>query len=1120
MLDGVGKAKDYAARCVELGMEACAITDHGTMGGVYEFYDEMTKVGVKPILGNEMYCVEDMHQRGLTDDEKKGLTATEVREKNRQRLRAAHLLLLAENDTGLKNLFRLNYLANKEGYYGKPRIDLDLLEQYSEGLIATTTCVISNMAKYLQAKQTDKMTAFFDRMLSIFGKDNYFIELHPHDLEIQREYNVALIELFRKRYEGVRCVLANDTHVVLRQHDKTHDFLWRLQTDGKFDEAGVHTIFLADEGEMRQLWYDHGYGDLIADQYLDEAVESTKLIASRCHAKLDTETLKEPQFVTPEGFKDNNDYIVSQLKNGMQDKVDSGQIPIDEIPRYADALKKELELVSDKGYIDYFLITQDFCQWAYDNSILMSPGRGSASGALLCWLLGITHLNPLKYNLFFERFMNPTRIKEPDIDNDFADKDRERVKEYIASKWGDANIASVAAYARYSVNTLFRDLAKDKKLPFAESNKIAKTISGHISLNKSMATFADIAKDKPEVRNFIDSMPKEESADFVEIIDTLNGNARNQTIAAGGVIISSSPLYDMMPLRKTKDDILVTEWQIDELAKMKFLKIDMLGISTLSIIKDIMDKVGMTIEDLYTMPVDRELLSEDEQVYYDKAYHLLCEGNTYGVFQFSGSNISRVLSQCNPTNIEDIAAVNAIYRPGVIQMGALDSYIARKNGEEEVRNDHHPMFDDILLPTQGIMIYQEQFIQMFNMLGLSFGEGDILRKIGESLDHEKCNAYLQEHLYDHPEKLVLSMEETKQVAGKLIDNAGYLFNKSHAISYSILAYWTSYFKAKYPAEFVEVMSNHNADDHDEIALCLNTARSLLDDPEVTLGSINDFSLEFKVTNDQYFVGLLGVKGLGKSVLGKIKRHTPAGGWLDFNEFLKDNLQYKMCSANDLKLLIDLGLFDDLQFCGQKFSRKSLNEITDIYYKLATMPKRDLKTITEKLFPDEEEKLTINDLISGKFLSPIVAAFDIDREDEYTEKEQIRIELEYVGFRVNEDRELHDKVVQLVEQAGVPHISNFDDSQDDHDAVYLTVSTVEMLKTKKGKPYANVRADDGTGFRVWHNKLQYHQDDLIPGKVLIVKLSSDTFGRSIGWGKKTLIGEEEIIETLLDPNPVD
>ena len=563
MLDGVGKAKDYAQRCAELGMQACAITDHGTMAGLFEFYTEMTKVGVKPILGNEMYCVEDMHQRGLTDAEKDGLTPTEVREKNKMRVRSPHLLLLAENDIGLRNLFRLNYYANTEGYYGKPRIDLNLLEKHSEGIIATTTCVISNMARYLQAKQTDKMTAFFDRLLGIFGEDNLFIELHPHDLDIQKDYNVALIELFRKKYENVKCVLANDVHVVLKQHDKVHDFLWRLNTDGRFDEAGVHTLYLASEDEMRALWYDNGYGDLIADEYLEEAIESTKQIATRCNAKLDMETLKEPKFETPNGFDNNRDYIVHQLKKGMQTKLEAGQIKEEDIPEYTTALKKELDLVDDKGYIDYFLITQDFCKFAYDNDILMSPGRGSASGALLCWLLGITHLNPIKYNLFFERFMNPTRIKEPDIDNDFSDKDREKVKEYVASKWGDANIASVCAYARYSANTLFRDLAKDKDLPFQESNKIAKTISGHISLNKDMASFSEIMNEKPEVRKFVQEMDDDEASNFVETIDVLNGNARNQTIAAGGVIISSSPLYDMMPLRKTKDDVLVTEWQID-----------------------------------------------------------------------------------------------------------------------------------------------------------------------------------------------------------------------------------------------------------------------------------------------------------------------------------------------------------------------------------------------------------------------------------------------------------------------------------------------------------------------------------------------------------------------------
>ena len=1110
MLDGVGTAKDYAARCKELGMQAAAVTDHGTMAGLFEFYTEMTKVGVKPILGNEMYAVEDMYQRGLTESEREGLTATEVREKNKLRLRSPHLLLLAENDIGLKNLFRLNYYANTEGYYGKPRIDLDLLEKYSEGIIATTTCVISNMARYLQAKQTDKMTAWFDRMLGIFGEDNLFIELHPHDLDIQKDYNVALIELFRKKYENVKCVLANDVHVVLKQHDKVHDFLWRMNTDGKFDEAGVHTLYLANEEEMRALWYDNGYGDLIADEYLEEAIESTKHIASRCNAKLDMETLKEPKFETPDGFEDNREYIVHQLKKGMQEKLEAGQIKEEDIPEYTTALKKELDLVADKGYIDYFLITQDFCKFAYDNDILMSPGRGSASGALLCWLLGITHLNPIKYNLFFERFMNPTRIKEPDIDNDFSDKDREKVKEYVASKWGDANIASVCAYARYSANTLFRDLAKDKELPFQESNKIAKTISGHISLNKDMASFSEIMNDKPEVRKFVQEMDKDEADDFVETIDVLNGNARNQTIAAGGVIISSSPLYDMMPLRKTKDDVLVTEWQIDELASMKFLKIDMLGISTLSVLKDVMDKVGMNIADLYNMPLDREVLSEEEQVYYDKAFQLLCDGQTFGVFQFAGSNITRVLQQSRPKTIEDIAAVNAIYRPGVIKMGALDAFIRRKNGQEDPTNDHHPMFEEILEPTQGIMIYQEQFIQMFSMLGLSFGEGDILRKTAESLDKKKCNAYLEEHLYSSPEKLILSLEETKKVADKLIENAGYLFNKSHAISYSILAYWTSYFKAKYPAEFIEVLCNHSADDHDEIALCLSMARDLLDNPEITLGNINNFSLDFKVTKDEFMVGLLGVKGLGKTVLNKIKNHMPsAGGWLDYTEFLQDNFQHKMVSANDLKMLISLGLFDGLVFCGRDYTRKALVDITDIYYNLFNLPKRDLKKICEKVFDDDS--LTLKDLIRSDRLESLIKVFNINTEEEYNEVEVITNELEYVGFRVTENRERWEQMTSVVKEMGVTHISDFDDDAESHDHVWLTVRTVEMLKTKKGKPYANVRADDGSSFRVWHNKLQYHTDDLIPGKVLIVKLNADTFGRSIAWDRGALVGEEKILE---------
>ena len=484
-----------------------------------------------------------------------------------------------------------------------------------------------------------------------------------------------------------------------KEHNDTHNFLWRLNTNGRFDEAGVQTLYMASEDEMRELWHNNGHADIIGGEYLEEAIESTKVIANRCNARLDVETLKEPKFTVPNGYKNSKAYMLDLLQKGMSDKVRSNLIPEDEIPTYVDRLKTELDLIADKGYLDYFLITNDFTQWAYENDILMSPGRGSASGSLICWLLGITHLNPIKYDLFFERFMNPERIKEPDIDNDFQDNRRAAVKNYVASKWGDANIASVCAYSRYSVNTLFRDLAKDKGIDFKLSNKIAKTISGHISLNKDLTTFTDLMNSNKEVRDFIASLDPTEAKDFVTTIDTLIGNIRNQTIAGGGVIISTQPLYDVMPLRKSKEGDLVTEWQIDELAKMKFLKIDMLGLSTLSVIMEVMKKIGMSIEDLYTMPIDRDLLDEEEQKNYDKAYELLCEGDTYGVFQFGGANITRCLQKMVPRNVEDIAAVNAIYRPGVIKLGATEAFLRRRNGQEESTNDHHPLFDDILKPT-------------------------------------------------------------------------------------------------------------------------------------------------------------------------------------------------------------------------------------------------------------------------------------------------------------------------------------------------------------------------------------------------------------------------------------
>ena len=1106
--DGVGKPVDYCEKAASIGQQALAVTEHGSCASHFAFHQASQPTDTKVIYGNEFYFTNDHTLRGLTDEEKDGLTPTEVREANKLRLRKSHLLLLAETNEGLENIYRLNYHANMFGFYGKPTIDIPLLRKYNKGIIATTTCVISPMARMLQSKKIDDMSVWFEDMLEVFGKDRFFIELHPHALDIQREYNQVLIEMFRKKYD-VKTLLANDVHYVDQEHHEVHNFLWRLNTDGKFDEAGIDKLHFATEEEMIQKWYDSGMGDIIADEYLYEGIESTKLIANRCNAELDVDTLKEPKFDVPNGFNDSKTYILDLLKKGMESKVSSNLIPENEIPLYVDRLKTELDLIADKGYVDYFLITNDFTQWAYENDILMSPGRGSASGSLICWLLGITHLNPIKYDLFFERFMNPERIKEPDIDNDFQDNRRPDVKNYVASKWGDANIASVCAYSRYSVNTLFRDLAKDKGIDFKLSNKIAKTISGHISLNKDLTTFTDLMNSNKDVKGFISSLDSKEAEDFITTIDTLIGNLRNQTIAGGGVIISSQPLYDVMPLRKSKDGDLVTEWQIDELARMKFLKIDMLGLSTLSVIMEVMKKVGMSIEDIYTMPIDRELLDEEEQKYYDKAYDLLCEGDTYGVFQFGGANITRCLQKMVPRNVEDIAAVNAIYRPGVIKLGATEAFLRRRNGQEESTNDHHPLFDDILKPTENIMIYQEQFIQMFNLLGLNFGQGDILRKIAESMDHKKCNEYLEEHLFAHPEKMVLSVDETRAVAKKLIDNAGYLFNKSHAISYSILAYWTTYFKAKHPAEFTEVMLNDHLGEHEEIALGLTMGRRLLDEPVVSLGDINTFSKDFSVSKENITIGVKNIKGLGDSVLNKIEKNRPSGGWLDFTEFYRDNLEFKMIPHNALHMLIRLGLFDGLVLCGKKLSRKALCDITDAFNQFSLQTKKKFKELMVKIFDDDS--IVFDDLINSKKIDRIMDVFHINAEEEYTEKELIYFELESIGFRVSENTERIALMKQVVTNLELSHISDYDEENENSPHFWTKISTVEMLKTKKGKPYANVRAEDGSSFRVWHNKLQYCSEDLIPGKIIAVKLQSDNFGRSLAWDRNSLLSEDNLLK---------
>ena len=1121
LLDGIGKPADNAKRAADIGQQALALTDHGTCAGLYEFQTACDKVGVKPILGNEFYFVEDRHVKGLSEEEKESLTKEEQQEIIKIRQANPHLILLAETDQGLQNIYRLNYLANKEGFYGKPRVDLNLLQQYNEGIIATTTCIISPYAKYYFRGETDKMRSLFDKMYGIFGKDRYFVELHPHekfnfrngtdpDQHAQREYNFAMVEMFRKNYD-IRCILANDAHYPEKKHNDVHGFMFNINTNGKYDETSCKNLYIASEDDMRSFWHGNHHDESIDNSYLDEAIETTKEIANRCHGRIDVESLKEPKFSVPVGYDNNKQYIVELLKDALIKKIEDGEVAEDKSDEYIERVRTELELIADKGYVDYFLLTRDFCDWAYRNDIVQSPGRGSAAGSLICWLLGITRVDPLKYDLFFERFMNPERIKEPDIDNDFQDSRRQEVKDYVGKKWGAANIASCAAYSRYTANTLLREVFKHYEIDFKTSNRIAKTISGHVSLNKDMTSFTDIVASNKDVREFLTTLDEEKRHSIVHILDTVMGNVRNVTIAGGGTIISSQPLHELMPLRRSKDEGIITEWQVEELTKMKFLKIDILGISTLSVLKTIMDQVGMSLDELYALPMEREELTPDEQVHYDQAYKLLQEGETQGIFQFGGSNITRCLTKVKPQNLNDLAAVNAIYRPGVIKMGSLEKFLNRRNGDEKSVNDIHPLFEEILAPTEYIMIYQEQFIQMFNKLGLDFGKADLMRRMAEANDKDACYKYLEEHLYSNPELMALSAEETHKVADKIIEGAGYLFNKSHAICYSQLAYWTAYMKAKFPDRFTEVMFNHHVSDKDNLAITLTMARKLLKDPTISLGDINTFAKDYKVVGNDITIGVKSVKGIGDSVINKVLKNRPSGGWLTFQEFMVDNIYKKMIPYKGMQLFTTLGLFDGIPINGSgvTVSRKALVDIIEVVSQLSTAPKKKFRQMMEKVTGEADTKL--ENLFGKEHLEQIISLFDIDTETEYTEVEIINFEVENVGFRINEDKERQEALKTCVNEMNITHISDFDEDNQVKKHFWSIIRSVELLKTKKGKPYANVRLDDGTSFRIWHNKLVYIQPELLPGRVVMVKLDADTFGRSLSWDKYSFMCEEDILK---------
>ncbi|MEA3476743.1 MAG: DNA polymerase III subunit alpha, partial [Bacteroidota bacterium] len=777
ILDGASKISSLVESVKGFGMDALAVTDHGNLFGALKFFKEAKEQGIKPIIGCEVYV------------------ATEGRKSKDKRLGRSsnHLILLAKNKEGYQNLSRLSSLGYIEGFYYVPRIDKELLRKYSKGLIASSACLGGELPKSIMNHGEEKAGQVIEEFIDIFG-DDYYLELMNHGLPEQKSVNEVLVSL-AKKYNR-KLIATNDVHFVKKEDYDAHKILICLNTGKELDdETGLHYTgeeYLKSPEEMSELFKEY-----------PEALANTREIVDKVETyDITSDKIYLPVFPLPEGFKTEDDYLrhlTDEGANKLYPKV------TDEIRGRLDF---ELKVISEMGFPGYFLIVQDFIAKAREMGVIVGPGRGSVAGSAVAYCTGITNIDPIKYNLLFERFLNPERITMPDIDIDFDDEGRDKVLKYVVDKYGYNRVAQIITFGTMAARLAIRDVARVLRLPLPDADKLAKMIPERpgITLDrayKEVKELSDIKKTGPEL--------EKKTLTFAE---TLEGSARHTGIHACGVIIGPDDLIDHLPLSISKDsEYMVTQYEGKLVESVGMLKMDFLGLKTLSImkgaIKNIHKRHGTTIK-IDDIPLD------DTQT-----FELYQRGDTIGTFQFESDGMRTYLKELKPTNIEDLIAMNALYRPG--PMNYIPIYINRKHGREKVEYPHK-LIEDILKPTFGIMVYQEQIMQTAQLMaGFSLGKADTLRR---AMGKKKMDimAAQKVEFVNGAAKKEIPEEKAVEVFSIMERFAEYGFNRSHSAAYSVIAYQTAYLKAHYPAEFMAAVLTHNLNDIKKITFFIDECK--------------------------------------------------------------------------------------------------------------------------------------------------------------------------------------------------------------------------------------------------------------------------------------------------------
>ena len=870
LLDGSNKIKECVSRVKELGMNSVAITDHGVMFGVIDFYRAAKAAGIKPILGCEVYVAPgsrfDKEAVGNNDD------------------RYYHLVLLAENETGYYNLMKIVSRGFTEGYYYKPRVDMVLLEQYHEGIIALSACLAGEVQKNILRGMYGEAKAAACRYKDIFGEGNFFLELQDHGMEEQKLVNQSLLRMSQET--GIELVATNDIHYTYADDVKPHDILLCIQTGKKLaDEDRMRyeggQYYIKSEEEMRKLF-----------PYAQEAIDNTQKIADRCNVEIVFGEKKLPKYDVPDGFT-SWEYLNKLCYEGLERRY-----PGDD-PTIRERLEYELSVIKRMGYVDYFLIVWDFIKYARDHGISVGPGRGSAAGSIVSYCLGITSIDPLRYQLLFERFLNPERVSMPDIDVDFCFERRQEVIDYVVRKYGTDRVVQIVTFGTMAARGVIRDVGRVMDLPYAFVDGIAKMIPKelNITLGKALQSSPDFKKaydNDPQVKELIDMSMR------------LEGLPRHTSMHAAGVVISQKAVEEYVPLSVGSDGSVVTQFTMTTLEELGLLKMDFLGLRTLTVIQDAV----RLAEKSSGKEIDINAIDYNDK----KVLDYIGSGETDGIFQLESGGMKGFMKELKPQNLEDIIAGISLYRPG--PMDFIPQYIKGKNHPEAITYDC-PQLEPILAPTYGCIVYQEQVMQIVrDLAGFTLGRSDLLRRAMSKKKGDVMQKERQAFVYGDEEGGVpgciangIDEKTANKIYDEMIDFAKYAFNKSHAAAYAVVSYQTAWLKYYYPVEFMAALMTSMIDNPPKVAEYIYSCRQMGID--ILPPDINEGVGNFSVQDGKIRYGLAAIKSIGRPVIESIVRErNERGKFKTLKDFI-ERLSGKEVNKRTIESFIKSGAFDGL-----------------------------------------------------------------------------------------------------------------------------------------------------------------------------------------------------------------